>query len=191
MLVERVRDILLYPKNTWIKVKEESVSFGQVLTNYAVPLTAIPAIFGLLGFTIVGINLGVGNIVYRISVRVAFLWAIIYYVLTLIGFYLEGIVINALAPSFSSQQNAVNAFKLAVYSSTPAFVAGILNLVPQLRILSFLLSLYGIYLLYLGLPVMMKTPRDKTIGYLIVTVVVVIVIYLIVGALAGSVLRIV
>ncbi len=190
MLVERVRDILLHPKNTWVKIKDESVSFGQVLTNYAIPLAAIPAVFGLLGLTVVGISLGVGNIVYRISVRVAFLWAVVYYVLTLVGLYLEGIIINALAPSFNSQQSAVDAFKLAVYSSTPAFVAGILNLVPQLRILSFLLSLYGIYLLYIGLPIMMKTPKDKAVGYLIVAVVVVIVVYLIVGAAAGSVLHI-
>lgn len=190
MLIEQVKGILFSPKKTWLKIKDKPVSFGDVLKGYAIPLAAIPAVFGLLGYALIGMRLGFGHLVYRIPFGLALIWAIIYYILVLAGLYIQGIVINALAPSFSSKQNAVNAFKLAVYAYTPAFIAGILSIIPAIGILVFLLSLYGIYLLYLGLPVMMETPKEKVIGYLIITIIVMIIIYFVIGAIAGTVLTI-
>jgi len=190
VLFTRVKDVLFNPKNTWIKIKEDGAGFGQVLTGYAVPLAAIPAIFGMLGYTLVGQRYALGPVVgvIRVPFIYALIWAIVTYILILVALYIEGIVINALAPSFSSKQNAVNAFKLAVYAYTPAFVAGILNIFPRLGILVFLISLYSVYLLYLGLPVMMETPKEKVIVYLIVTLIVMIIIYLVFGAIAGAIL---
>jgi len=190
MLIERVKGILLNPKDTWPQIKDESISFSEVLTGYAMPLAAIPAVFGLLGYALIGMRLGFGHLVYRIPFGLALIWAIVYYILVLAGLYIQGIVINALAPSFGSKQNAVNAFKLAVYAYTPAFIAGILSIIPAIGILVFLLSLYGIYLLYLGIPVMMETPKEKVIGYLIITIIVMIIIYFVIGAIAGTVLTI-
>ncbi len=188
MLIESVKDILFNPKATWIKIKDEPGGFAHVLTSYAVPLTVIPAFFGMLGYSFVGIRSGFSHIVYRIPFHMAFLWALVYYVLTLIGLYLVGIIINALAPSFNSKQNAVNAFKVAVYAYTPAFVAGVLYIEPTSGMLVFLLSLYGVYLLFLGLPVMMETPKEKVMGYLIVVIIVVIVVYAIIGGISGAIL---
>jgi hypothetical protein len=190
MLLNRVRDILLSPRTAWAKIKEDGQGFGQVLTGYAIPLAALPAIFGLLGYTLIGHRYAFGPVVgvVRIPFVYALIWAIVYFVLILVGLYVEGIVINALAPSFASKQNAVNAFKLAVYAYTPAFIAGILNIVPALGFLVFLISLYGIYLLYLGFPVMMETPKEKVAVYLIVTIVAMIIISLIIGAIANAIL---
>jgi hypothetical protein len=56
-------------------------------------------------------------------------------------------------------------------------VAGILSIVPVLGVLTFVGGIYGLYLMYLGLPHMMKTPQDKAIGYLVVSILAVIVSY--------------
>jgi len=192
MLIQRVKEILLNPKDTWLKIKDETTGIAQVFTGYAMPLALLPAVFGMLGYALIGHRYGFGPVsgVYRVSFPYALIWAIISYVLTLIGLYIEGIVINALAPSFGSKQNTVNAYKLAVYASTPAFIAGILNIVPMLGILVFLISLYGIYLLYLGIPVLMETPPEKAIGYTIVIIVVMIIVNIVIGAIAGTVVGI-
>ncbi len=71
---------------------------------------------------------------------------------------------------------------------TPYFVAGVLYIFPVLSILVFLASLYGLYILYLGLPVMMETPKEKAIGYLIVAIIVMLIVNLNVGAIAGAVI---
>jgi len=48
-------------------------------------------------------------------------------------------------------------------------------------------SLYGIYLLYLGLPLMMDTPKEKALGYVIVVVVVTFIINFAIGAIVGAI----
>ncbi len=41
------------------------------------------------------------------------------------------------------------------------------------------IGLYGIYLFYLGLPHTMKTPGDKTVMYMVVSAVCLIVVYMV------------
>jgi len=71
-----------------------------------------------------------------------------------------------LAPTFGASRNPANALKLAVYSHTPCWLAGIFLLSPGLWVLR-ILGLYGLYLMWLGLPVLMKAPSSEksTIGY--------------------------
>jgi hypothetical protein len=79
------------------------------------------------------------------------------------------------------------AVQLVAYSYTPAWVAGILSLVPALGVLVFVGGLYGLNLMYLGLPQMMKTPQDKVIGYLVVSIIVLIVTYWIITLILTSI----
>jgi len=63
-------------------------------------------------------------------------------------------------------------------------VAGIFALIPGLRLLG-ILGLYSLYLLYLGLPVLQKTPREKALPYTAVVILAAIVLFMIVGLIAG------
>ncbi len=187
-MIQRVKDILLKPKDTWPQIKAEATSIAQVFTGYAMILAVLPAIFGILGFTLIGQSFGPVTGFFRIPFTYALVWAIVWYVLILVALYVEGLVINALAPSFGSKQNMTNACKLAVYSSTPMFVAGILNILPALGVLVFLLGLYSLYLLYIGMPVMMETPKAKLVGYFVVVLIIMIVLYFIVGGISSAVM---
>jgi uncharacterized membrane protein len=92
-----------------------------------------------------------------------------------------------LAPTFAAEKNNAQAIKLAVYSYTPGWVAGVLQILPTLGMLAALAGLYGLYLLYLGLPRLMKCPQDKAIAYTAVVVVCAIVLAVIVGALGNAI----
>ncbi len=78
--------------------------------------------------------------------------------------------------------------KVAVYSYTPAWIAGVLQIFPPLSVLGVLAGLYGIYLLYLGLPHLMKAPQDKAVGYTAVVVVCAIVLTIVLGVVGGLVM---
>ena len=188
MIIERIKDILTAPKQTWYTIQHEPHTFGQVFTPYAMPLAAIPAFFGMLGYIFVGIKSGFGASVYRIPVGTAFVWAILYYILTLIGLFLVGIIINAFARVYESVHCAVKAYKLAVYSFTPAFLSGVLNIIPTAGVLVFIISLTGIYLLYHGLPVMMQTPKEKLTNYVISVTLGVIVLHLVLNGIASIII---
>jgi len=99
--------------------------------------------------------------------------AVVSYIFSLVMVYVLALIIKALAPSFSSQADLVGALKLAAYSMTPYFVAGILYIIPFLDWLVILAGLYGLYVLYLGFKGgLMSTPPDKVMGYFILTLVV-------------------
>src|SRR6185295_7278206 len=88
------------------------------------------------------------------------------------------------APTFNGQRNQIQALKVAGYSSTASWVAGIFALIPGLRLLT-ILGLYSLYLLYLGLPILMKNPREKAMAYTVVVILAAIVLFIIIGAIAG------
>jgi Yip1 domain len=181
----RVQAILLKPKEEWVKIKDEPTTIKQLFVPYVLILAAIPAVATFLGTLLfVGFRIpgGGGTWVTR-----AFLYAIFSYILSLVIVYAFGFIINALAPNFGSTQNPIMAMKLAVYSMTPVWIAGIFNLIPALGILS-IVGLYGLYILYLGFSTpLMGTPKEKVVGYVVVSIVVVLVLMAVVGVILGAI----
>ena len=180
-IVQRVQSILLKPKEEWAKIKAEPATPAGLFTSYVMVLAAIPASFQFLGNVLVGKRLPLVG-VFRWPIGRGLGYAVLSYVLALVSVYVLALVIDALAPTFSSTKNMTNAVKLAAYSMTPGWVAGVLFMFPGLWALSVVASLYGIYLLYLGFDTpMMETPKDKIPGYMASSIVVVVVLYVLFG----------
>jgi hypothetical protein len=177
-LVSRVKYILTRPKFEWPVIDAESASIKGLFTSYAVVLAAIPAVATIVGQIAFGHRGLVGPL----------LGGALSYVLSLVSVYVLGLIIDALAPTFGGTKNPVKAMQVAVYSMTPMWVAGVLNIIPTLGWLAGLIGLYGFYLMYLGLPTLMKTSADKALGYTIVVVVAAIILNAIVFAIVGAVI---
>lgn len=186
-LVQKVQSILLKPKEEWVRIKGESATVADLFMSYALVLAAIPAVSQFLGNVLIGRRLPfVGY--YKWSVGRALSSAVFTYLFSLAAVYLFALIINALAPNFASPQNMVNALKLAVYSMTPGWVAGIFYIIPALWILGILAGLYGLYILYLGFETpMMDTPKEKIMPYLGVSILVAIGLYVIIGLILGAI----
>lgn len=184
-LVNRVKGILMSPAAEWDKIEAEPATVQGLYTGYIALLAAIPVIARLIGSLVFGY--GALGIVYRPSIVSAIVGAIVGYVLALVMVFILGVVIDALAPSFDGQKNQIQAFKVAAYSGTAGWVAGIVFIFPPLGLLAVLAGLYGLYILYLGLPKLMKVPQEKGLGYTIVTLIVAVVLFVVVGAVTGAV----
>lgn len=126
--------------------------------------------------------------VYRISdfVGYAFVYAVLLYIFDIAAVYILGVVIGTLAPSFSSSKDKIKALKLSAYLYTPAFLIAVVFLVPILDILGFLGLLYGLYIFYIGLPIMLGTSKDKVVPYIFVTIIAVVVIYIVFAVILGA-----
>jgi hypothetical protein len=181
-LVDRVKRILLSPRTEWEVIDAEQTTPAALYTGYIVPLAAIGPIAQLIGFTVFGIPLPMGT--YRVPLGSALTGALVRYVLMLAGTYLLALIIDALAPTFNGQRNQIQALKVAAYSSTAAWVAGVFVLIPWLGVLG-IVGLYSLYLLYLGLPVLMKAPQEKALPYTAVVILAAIVLFMVVGVIAG------
>ncbi|MBN1128699.1 MAG: YIP1 family protein [Chitinispirillaceae bacterium] len=82
-----------------------------------------------------------------------------------------------------------SAAKVAVFSWTPALLAGVFGIIPMLSPLILIASLYSLYLFYAGLPVLMETPKDKAIGYFAVVIAVSIAVLIAANYCAALVIR--
>lgn len=183
-LIERCKNILLKPKEEWERIDTEPATVGGLMTGWVVPLAAIGPVAGLIGGLVFGYG-GFG-ITIRPSITTAVTAAVVGYALALLCAWLFSKIIDALAPSFGGQKNPVQAMKVAAYSGTAAYLAGVFQIIPALGILG-ILGLYSLYLLYLGLPRLMKAPEDKAVGYTVVTVIVAIVLFAVVGVVTTAV----
>jgi hypothetical protein len=182
-LVDRVKRILLSPKTEWEVIDAEQITASDLYTRYIMPLAAIGPIAHLIGSTLFGIRIPfVGT--YRPPIGSAITQAIVSYVLALAGIYVLALIIDALAPTFNGRRSQIQALKLAAYSATASWLAGIFGLIPALSPL-ILLGLYSLYLLYLGLPVLMKTPQEKAVGYIAVVIIIAIVLAMVISAVAA------
>jgi hypothetical protein len=186
-LVERAKNIIMKPKSEWAVIDAEPSTIGDIYRRYVVILAAIPAVAMAVGLLLFGINLIIVTV--RPSAGYILSNAVMQYVMALVGCYVLALIIEALAPTFGGVKNRTQAFKLAAYSYTPAWVAGIILLMPSLGLLVLIASIYSLYLLYLGLPVLMKSAADKTVAYFAAIVVAAIVIGIIVMAITGAVTR--
>jgi hypothetical protein len=188
-LVKRVKAILLTPKSEWLVIERESGEPAYLFANYVAILAAIPAVCGFIGSSIIGVSLPIVGTV-RVGIVSGIASAVVQYLLAFAMVFVVGLIIDALAPTFNGQKDQPNAMKLAVYSMTPAWLAGIFSLIPGLRGLG-ILGLYGLYLLWVGLPPLMKAPNEKSVGYAAAVVVCAIVISLVIGAIVGVFTRVV
>lgn len=171
-LVERAKAILLSPKTEWAVIAAETPDTGKIVTGYAIPLMLIPTIATFVGYALIGTAFLTASISWGLA------YALITFIGGLIGIYLSAAIINALAGTFDSRGDFGRAMQMVVYASTPSWIAGVLNIFPVLSIpITLIAMIYGIYLFYLGLPLVMLTPKEKVVGYMIVAAIVMIVAY--------------
>jgi hypothetical protein len=183
-LITRVKNILLSPRTEWELIRGETDTPQSLLGKYVIPMALIPAIAFFIGYGLIGID----AVVFRISgVRWGAIMAVNSFVSSILTYYICTFVVDALAPSFSSDKNIGRSAQLVAYSYTAVWVAGIFNIIPSLSILG-ILGLYSIYLFYLGVPVMKKTPEDKRIIYMIVSAIVIFVVGYVVNIIVSKII---
>ncbi|MGJ7570826.1 Yip1 family protein [Variovorax sp. RB2P76] len=168
-LVDRVQSILLRPKITWLAIEEEPADAASLYRNYVMILALIPAVASFIGLSLVGI--GAFGVSFRVPIVAGLANMVVGYVMSLVMVFVLALIIDAMAPTFEGTKSQIGALKLSAYASTAAFVGGIFSLLPSLSVIGALAALYGVYLLYTGLPVLMKCPHDKAIAYTAVVVV--------------------
>ena len=189
-LIPRIQNLIMKPKEEWVKIKGESTPIPQLFMNYALFLVLISGIAQFVGYGLVGVRVPFVG-VYRVGIISALLRGVVFAGLQLVSAYIFGMVINALAPTFGSKPNLENAMKLAVYSMTPGWIGGIFYIIPALAFLALIASLYGLYVMYLGFASpMMDTPQDKVMGYTVASVVAAIVLTAVVSLVVGAIFAI-
>lgn len=186
-VIERAKNIITQPAKEWDVVSMETPNQSQIILGYVLILAGAAAVAAFIGYGFIGINSGF------LGIRIAGVdWGIYQALAVLIGaivgVYICAMVIDALAPSFGSEKNMGRSVQLVAYSYTPAWIGGLLAIYPPIALIGSLFGLYGLYIMYIGLPKIKKTPADKQVGYFVVSIVAVIVVYFVIGLIMSRLL---
>ena len=168
-IVERAKAITLNPAATWPVIEAEKHDAKSLFVPYLLILAAIPAVASFIGLSLVG--MGGFGFSFRVPIASGLAMMITTYILSLVMTFGMGWLASALAPTFGGKNDLVQGLKLAVFGGTPMMLAGVFNVLPALSIIGLLVALYSLYVMYLGLPVLMKNPKEKTIVYMVVLII--------------------
>ena len=181
-LVARVKNLLLSPHAEWDVIGLEAADPSKLIVGYVIPLAALPAVATVFGLSVLGVE------VEGETIRAPWIWmlasAALFFVLSVVGVLVFALLINGLAPTFSAERNYVQALKVSGYSITSAMVAGIATAVPALGIVALIGASYSLYLLFLGVPKLMKPAPDSATNYSIVATLCALGLGLVVGLAA-------
>jgi hypothetical protein len=184
-LINRVKNMIVSPDKEWDVINGEQPNTAGVITGYVLPLAGAAAVAAFIGYGLIGFNAGFG--IHMKGMDWGIYQALIILVMALASVFIGAFVIDALAPSFGSEKNMGRSVQLVAYTYTPVWVGGLLSIFPSIALIGSLAGLYGLYLLYLGMPKLKKTPADKHVGYFVVSLVVLIVIYYVIGLIMSKV----
>ena len=186
-IVQRAKAMVLSPVSEWRAIAPESGDAAYLFANYVAILAAIPPacefvrrlLFGWRGPRFEARHIHHGG------VFTSLFGTFIHYLAAFVVVYAMAAIIDGLATTFSAPKDRESAMKLAVYSMTPVWLAGVAALVPGLGFIRLIALVYGVYVFWLGLPILMKPPADKTGPYAIAAVVCGIVLWLVASAIVG------
>jgi hypothetical protein len=185
-LIDRVKRVLFNPKDEWPIIASEPTSVGQLYTGYVMPLAGLAAVMSFVRMSLIGVSLPFGGAI-RAPLAVGLTYALVTFGFGLLGLFLVGLIINALAPTFSGERSQRQALKTAAYAFTPAWLGTALGLLPTFAtLLELVAGFYGIYLLYLGLPPLMRSPKEKSFGFTVTVVICTLLLGLLLGALSAA-----
>ncbi len=184
-VVERARSMLFAPSREWDEIADEAITVPELYRQWIVIMAAIPAVATFIRISVIGS--GVFGTSYRVPLAMGLAHAAASYALTLGSVWVLAYVIDALAPTFGAHRNFNQAFKVAAFAPTAAWVAGAFSVLPVLSLLG-VLGLYSLYLLYLGLPRVMNSAPERNLAYAASVTLAWLVLYVVAIAVTGFLL---
>lgn len=157
-ILSRAYGLLREPNKEWQQIKSEETTVPHILLGYVAPLAAIPPVCDLIGQTLF-------NQLFVIAPGEAIIRAVVTWVVTVALVFLLGLLVNTLADHFDGDRDDLAAQKIAAYSLTPSFLSGVFSLWPPLWWLSLFALGAMVFIMYRGLPILMKAPQERALSY--------------------------
>jgi hypothetical protein len=184
IIFSRAWGLFTDPGKEWEQIRKEETTAPSLFAGYVLPVAAVPTFAGMLGQLVFGERLPSGEI-YREPFLSALLGAVITCLSVVALVYLVGLLINLIAEQFDGDRHELNALKVAAYTPTPVLVTGLAAIYPGL----WWVSLFGLgwsaYLLYRGLPILMRAPQDRAAAYATTVTIVAMIALLLIMMLSG------
>lgn len=184
IIFSRAWGLFSEPGKEWEQIRKEETTVPALFAGYVLPVAAVPTFASMLGQQIFGENIG-GAEPYREPFLSALLGAVVTCLSVVALVYLVGLLINVIAEQFDGDRHELNALKVAAYTPTPVLVTGLAAIYPGLWWVSFFGLAGSAYLLFRGLPILMRCPQDRATAYATTVTIVALIALLMIMMLSG------
>ncbi len=184
-IIERAKNLLLKPADTWDTIASEKVELSALYRSWVIPLVAIGAIAQFIGMSLIGVR-GFGA-TFRVPIVSGLVSAILAFVLALVMVWAFAKILEWLAPKFGAKADFGQALKLSAYFPTAAWIFAGFQVLPALAALGLIGFIWSIYLLFVGLPKLMKPDEDKATTYTLASIGCAIVLALVLAAISAAI----
>ncbi|MDC0662601.1 Yip1 family protein [Marinobacter sp. SS21] len=179
--------LLTHPDQEWEAIRKDSESVSKLYFGHIFLLALIPAAAGYYGSTQVGWQIGDGQVI-RLTTSSALQLCVLFYAAMLAGIYIIGRFIDFFAATYEVREKQPHGVTLAAYTATPVFLLGVIAAYPNIwvnMLVGLIAIAYSVYLLYEGLPILMKIPAER--GFMFASSVLTVGLVMLVALLAISV----
>jgi hypothetical protein len=158
-LHRRIKYVILDPVKAWDAIHSENRPIKDVRGSFFFPLIILVAIAALTGSLIFD-NSG-------LSVAYSILAGVKYFLLYYFAIYATALILREISYALDLGRNFTVSFKLIAYSIAPLLLCQITCRIFESFIFVNVLSLYGLYIFWLGMEKMLAPPEHKKMPMLI------------------------
>lgn len=188
-MIQHTFGLLARPSAQWRTVADLPESSFRTLILYPCFLAILPAVAWYYGTSQVGWTVGDQGETIKLTVASARQICILFYLGMLCAVAVIGYFIHWMSDTYGADSSLTKGIVITGLTSTPLFIAGLVGFYPLLW-LDLLIGVaavsWSVYLLYLGIPIVMKIPEER--GFLFSSAVVGVALVMLICLMVGSVI---
>lgn len=188
-MIQHTIGLLLRPSTQWRIVAKLPEKSQNVLVLYPCILALFPAIAWYFGTSKVGWTTGLQGNVVRLTTESAFQISLLFYLVMVGSVAIIGYFIHWMSQTYGAESTVPKGIVIAGLTATPLFVTGLVGFYPTLwldLLIGVVAISWSVYLMYLGIPIMMKIPEER--GFLFSSAVLAIAMVVLVSIMVISIL---
>lgn len=180
-IYHRSRALIFQPVTFWPELASEDQTRRKLVLDFLIPFSLLVGLSSLLG------TLFQEGIEDSFSIAYLILSGSISFFIIFLEVYLSGWLITEIALSFDPGAKSNPVFNLVIYSHIPFFITlAISLLIPQLLFIN-LLGVYSFYLYWTGIESFTSMKEDRKTVFLILSILVMILMYLLLTVIFNSI----
>jgi len=183
--LQRAVDLVFLPGEAWQKIAREEPDPAELIRGFALPMACIPAVCWAVGTTLFAGKGVVGADVSGFDFGAALHGGAIALAGVAASIFLLAVSIFILAPLFARTRTWRRILQVAVYSSAPVLLAGVLLVLPDLVFALMISAAHSFYLLYAGFQHVLGVKQGEAAEYAALVAVLVIIASTLLGAFAS------
>ncbi len=188
MIASNPLGFLFTPIKQWQAIAEEPLEKFSKHLIYPFVLALLPAVAWYYGITEIGWTVADGEPI-KLTKESALPIIVLFYIAMVSSVVIIGYMIHWMSETYEAKTSVAKGIAITGYISTPMFLAGLVGFYPLLWLdlgVGIIALSWSIYLLYVGIPIAMKQPKEQ--GFLYASAIVGVCLVILICIMVGSVI---